>query len=180
VFLLPYELECWPVALPPRGNATVFVHHEVGLTSVSDAWHFLVACGATLASTHGIQPHDIILGESRSLLTFPIRRQKKKVIVNCNDLICDFFFFFPEKNQLPDSCASTTTKSRTGDQPRCRRRRVWVVRLPVRCTGVSSAWRIRRRACVSASRVWCTGTLSPVHRISHNFFPAGLRRLHHG
>jgi hypothetical protein len=75
----------------------VFVHHEVGLTSVSDAWHFLVACGATLASTHGIQPHDIILGESRSLLTFPIRRQKKKVIVNCNDLICDFFFFFPKK-----------------------------------------------------------------------------------
>jgi hypothetical protein len=68
-FLLPDELECWPVALPPRGGATVFVHHEVGLTSVNDAWQFLIAYGASLASTHGIQPQDIILGESRNLLS---------------------------------------------------------------------------------------------------------------
>ena|SRR6267154_3113575 len=68
-FLLPDELECWPVALPPRGNATVFVHHEVGLTSVNDTWQLLIARGASLASAHGIQPQDIILGESRNLLS---------------------------------------------------------------------------------------------------------------
>lgn len=76
-FLLPDELECWPVALPPRGNATVFVHHEVGLTSVNDAWQLLIARGASLASTHGIQPHDIILGEFRNLLSLPYRASKE-------------------------------------------------------------------------------------------------------
>jgi hypothetical protein len=68
-FLLPDELEYWPVPLPPRGNATVFVHHEVGLTSVNDTREFLIACGASLASMHGIQPQEIILGESRNLLS---------------------------------------------------------------------------------------------------------------
>jgi hypothetical protein len=61
-FLLPDEMECWPVALPPRGNATVFVHHEMGLPSVNDAWQFLIARGASLASTHAIKLHHIILG----------------------------------------------------------------------------------------------------------------------
>jgi hypothetical protein len=76
-FLLPDELECWPVALPPRGNATVFVHHEVGLTSVNDAWQHLIARSASLASAHGMQPHDIILGESRSLLSLRHRASKE-------------------------------------------------------------------------------------------------------
>lgn len=69
-FLIPDEMECWPVALPPRGNATVFVHHETGLACVNDAWKFLIAHGASLASTHGINPQDLILGRSRS--PFPI------------------------------------------------------------------------------------------------------------
>ena len=71
-YLLPDEMEGWPVALPPRGNATVFVHHETGLASVNDAWQFLIARGASLASTHGIKPHDIILGRSQS---FPLSRR---------------------------------------------------------------------------------------------------------
>lgn len=66
-FLLPDEMECWPVALPPRGNATVFVHHETGLASVNDAWQFLIARGASLASAHGIKPQDIILGKSQDI-----------------------------------------------------------------------------------------------------------------
>jgi hypothetical protein len=48
-FLLPDEMECWPDALPPRGNATIFVHHEIGLASVNDAWQLLIACGESLA-----------------------------------------------------------------------------------------------------------------------------------
>jgi hypothetical protein len=66
-FLLPDEMECWPVALPPRGNATVFVHHETGLASVNDAWQFLIARGASLALAHGIKPQDIILGKSQDI-----------------------------------------------------------------------------------------------------------------
>jgi hypothetical protein len=72
-FLLPGEMECWPVALPPRGNATVFVHHETGLASVNDAWQFLIARGASLASTHGIKPQEIILGKSQDLFTLLYR-----------------------------------------------------------------------------------------------------------
>jgi hypothetical protein len=66
-FMLPDEMECWPVALPPRGNATVFVHHETGLASVNDAWQFLIARGASLTSAHGIKPQDIILGKSQDI-----------------------------------------------------------------------------------------------------------------
>ncbi|KAI0255628.1 hypothetical protein BJV78DRAFT_1279363 [Lactifluus subvellereus] len=60
-FLIPGELECWPVALPPRGSATLFVHHKTGLTSVNNAWQLLIAHGASLASTHGVKPQDLIL-----------------------------------------------------------------------------------------------------------------------
>ncbi|KAI9509001.1 hypothetical protein F5148DRAFT_1283415 [Russula earlei] len=60
-FLIPDEMESWPVALPPRGNATVFVHHEMELASVNDTWKFLVARGASFASTHGIKPQDLII-----------------------------------------------------------------------------------------------------------------------
>ncbi|KAH9003771.1 hypothetical protein EDB86DRAFT_2273783 [Lactarius hatsudake] len=60
-FILPDEMECWPVALPPRGNAVLFAHHETGLASVNAAWRLLIARGATLASMHGIVPQDVIL-----------------------------------------------------------------------------------------------------------------------
>ncbi len=67
-FMLPDEMECWPVALPPRGNAVLFAHHETGLASVNAAWHLLIGQGATLASTHGIMPQDLILGKCVSLI----------------------------------------------------------------------------------------------------------------
>ncbi|KAH9977429.1 hypothetical protein BJV74DRAFT_888489 [Russula compacta] len=60
-FLIPDEMECWPVALPQRGNATVFVHHEMALASVNDAWQFIIARGASLASSHSVKPQDLIL-----------------------------------------------------------------------------------------------------------------------
>ena len=63
-FILPDELECWPMALPPRGNAVLFVHNETGLVCVNAAWRLLIAHGATVASTHGIMPQDVILGKS--------------------------------------------------------------------------------------------------------------------
>ena len=62
-FMLSDELECWPIALPPRGNALLFAHHETGLVSVNAAWRLLIAHGSALASTHGILPQDVILGE---------------------------------------------------------------------------------------------------------------------
>ncbi len=86
-FLLPDEMECWPVALPPRGNATVFVHHEMGLASVNDAWQLLIARGESLALTHGIQPQDIILGKSKGLLSFLYLASEEIIIngPNCNN-----------------------------------------------------------------------------------------------
>jgi hypothetical protein len=60
-FILPDELECWPMALPPRGNAVLFVHNETRLVSVNAAWRLLIAHGATIASMHGIMPQDVIL-----------------------------------------------------------------------------------------------------------------------
>ena len=62
-YILPDEMECWPVALPPRGNAVLFVHHETGLASVNTAWRLLITHGTTIASTHGIAPQDLILGK---------------------------------------------------------------------------------------------------------------------
>ncbi|KAH9023074.1 hypothetical protein EDB85DRAFT_2151374 [Lactarius pseudohatsudake] len=56
-------MECWPVALLPRGNAVLFAHHEMGLASVNAALHLLIARSAMLASTHSIMPQDVILGE---------------------------------------------------------------------------------------------------------------------
>ncbi len=87
-YILPDEMECWPVALPSRGNAVLFAHHETGLASVNAAWRLLIAHGAMLASTHGIMPQDLILGKQG----FPSRptafpspptqciRQKKKTV----------------------------------------------------------------------------------------------------
>ncbi|KAF8266686.1 hypothetical protein EI94DRAFT_1786796 [Lactarius quietus] len=60
-FILPDELECWPIALPPRGNAVLFAHHESALGSVNAAWRLLIAHCTSLASTHGIMPQDVIL-----------------------------------------------------------------------------------------------------------------------
>ncbi|KAH9034468.1 hypothetical protein EDB85DRAFT_2144325 [Lactarius pseudohatsudake] len=57
----PDEMECWPVALPPRGNAVLFAHHETGLASVNAAWHLLITRSVTLTSTHSIMPQDVIL-----------------------------------------------------------------------------------------------------------------------
>jgi hypothetical protein len=60
------------------------VHHEVGLTSVNDAWQLLIACGASLASTHGIQPQDIILGE-KSLIPSVRVSGVKVILINGPD-----------------------------------------------------------------------------------------------
>ena len=62
-FILPDEMECWPIAMPPRGNAVLFVHHESGLASINAAWRLLIAHGTAVASTHGIMPQDVILGK---------------------------------------------------------------------------------------------------------------------
>ena len=62
-YILPDGMECWPIALPPRGNAVLFAHHETGLASVNTAWRLLIAHGTSIASTHGIIPQDLILGK---------------------------------------------------------------------------------------------------------------------
>ena len=68
-FILPDEMECWPIAMPPRGNAVLFVHHESGIVSINAAWRLLIAHGTAVASTHGIMPQDVILGKVLVSLT---------------------------------------------------------------------------------------------------------------
>ena len=68
-FILPDEMECWPIAMPPRGNAVLFVHHESGIVSINAAWRLLIAHGTAKASTHGIMPQDVILGKVLVSLT---------------------------------------------------------------------------------------------------------------
>ena len=62
-FILPDEMECWPIAMPPQGIAVLFVYHESELMSTNAAWRLLIAQGTAVASTQGIMPQDVILGK---------------------------------------------------------------------------------------------------------------------
>jgi hypothetical protein len=54
--------ECWLVPLPPNGSPNVRVAYEMRLNPVKRAPEFLVAHGASLASKHGVEAQDLILG----------------------------------------------------------------------------------------------------------------------
>jgi hypothetical protein len=56
------ERECWLVPLPPNGSPYVRVAYEMRLNPVKRAPEFLVAHGASLASKHGVEAQDLILG----------------------------------------------------------------------------------------------------------------------
>ncbi|KAI0289110.1 hypothetical protein BC826DRAFT_1107217 [Russula brevipes] len=58
--LFPDDGECWEIPLL-EGNADVRVCHKTGLASAKAAWEFLVVNGASLASTHGVEPQALIL-----------------------------------------------------------------------------------------------------------------------
>lgn len=53
----------WPVAVPPYSQIDVVVVHEVYLSSVKDAWQYLLRNGKGHAADGGIRPEDLILGE---------------------------------------------------------------------------------------------------------------------
>jgi hypothetical protein len=56
------ERECWLVPLPPNGSPFVRVSHEMRMNPVKHAREFLVTNGASLASKHGVEAQDLILG----------------------------------------------------------------------------------------------------------------------
>jgi hypothetical protein len=55
------------------GNPNVFVHHEVGLTTVNDSWQLLILWAHRLGTWHPTE--DVNLGESQNLPSV-IRRLK--------------------------------------------------------------------------------------------------------
>jgi hypothetical protein len=57
------EKECWLVPLP-RNGSYVRVSYEMRLGPVKHAREFLIAHGASLASKHGVETQDLILGMS--------------------------------------------------------------------------------------------------------------------
>jgi hypothetical protein len=59
------ERECWLVPLPSNEPLSVVgVCYEMRLNSIKHAKEFLVVHGASLASKHGVEAQDLILGLS--------------------------------------------------------------------------------------------------------------------
>ncbi|KAG1823056.1 hypothetical protein EV424DRAFT_1487549 [Suillus variegatus] len=58
---LPEAVAGWPVAVPPYSQIDVVVVHEVYLSSVKDAWQYLLRNGKCHAADGGIRPEDLIL-----------------------------------------------------------------------------------------------------------------------
>jgi hypothetical protein len=56
------ESVCWLVPLPPNGSPCVRVWYDMRMNPVRHAPEFLVAHGASLASKHGVEAQDLILG----------------------------------------------------------------------------------------------------------------------
>ncbi|KAH9017393.1 hypothetical protein EDB85DRAFT_2294882 [Lactarius pseudohatsudake] len=113
------------------GNAVLFAHHETGLASVNAAWRLLIARGATLASTHGIMPQDVIL-VTRSL------RIDDHQVDDWN----------PHRRRLPSIGRATGFGAPAF--PAARRVR-WCTRISasrIRCAGASDAiYRVPRHIC---------------------------------
>ncbi|KAG2035504.1 hypothetical protein BDR03DRAFT_962428 [Suillus americanus] len=58
---LPEAVAGWPVAVPPYSQIDVVVVHEAFVSSVKDAWQYLLKNGKGHAADSGIRPEDLIL-----------------------------------------------------------------------------------------------------------------------
>ncbi|EGO02869.1 hypothetical protein SERLA73DRAFT_176306, partial [Serpula lacrymans var. lacrymans S7.3] len=58
---LPGNVAGWPVAVPPHKQIDVMVIHEAVVSSVKDAWRFLLQNGKALAEEGEIMPEELIL-----------------------------------------------------------------------------------------------------------------------
>ena len=53
----------WAAALNAGDEVTLYVEHQAHLSSVNDAWKYLLNEALTLAGRHGVNPEDFILSE---------------------------------------------------------------------------------------------------------------------
>ncbi|KZV65276.1 hypothetical protein PENSPDRAFT_655938 [Peniophora sp. CONT] len=60
-YLLPGELEEWPIVLMPQGRATVFTRRQERLMCVNDAWNYFLKHAPTLADRHGVPTYSLLL-----------------------------------------------------------------------------------------------------------------------
>ncbi|VDB88484.1 unnamed protein product [Peniophora sp. CBMAI 1063] len=72
-YLLPDELEGWPIALMPQGKATVFTSRRENLTCGSEAWRYFLKHAPAIAQRHGVAVHSILLiTRTRSVNDFQV------------------------------------------------------------------------------------------------------------
>ncbi|KAH7921126.1 hypothetical protein BV22DRAFT_1132533 [Leucogyrophana mollusca] len=60
-YALPGDVNGWAVAVPPHAQIDVVAIHEAFVTSVNDAWRYLLQHGQSLAAEAGVKPHELIL-----------------------------------------------------------------------------------------------------------------------
>ncbi|KAI9435458.1 hypothetical protein H4582DRAFT_2079564 [Lactarius indigo] len=152
-FALPDEMECWPVALPPQGNAVLFAHHETGLASVNAAWRLLIAQrrDARLdAWHHAAGPHP----------------RYAKISLNASD---------------NNETRQTVTRSLRIDDHQIDDWKPSLPPVPSRATGFRAPafpqhWRVRWCSRIPASRIRCTGASDAIHRVPRHICPSRTSR----
>ncbi|KLO11649.1 hypothetical protein SCHPADRAFT_461161 [Schizopora paradoxa] len=60
-FILPGELEGWPLSLNAQEEISIIVRHTARMESVNEAWRFLIREARSIANNAGVKPQDIIL-----------------------------------------------------------------------------------------------------------------------
>ncbi|KAF5375353.1 hypothetical protein D9615_008027 [Tricholomella constricta] len=60
-FPLPCDVTCWSMAVLPNAQIDCQIMHSKVVTSVGDAWRFLLLYGKDLAAEHNIRPDELIL-----------------------------------------------------------------------------------------------------------------------
>ncbi|KAI5115691.1 hypothetical protein M0805_009703 [Coniferiporia weirii] len=60
-FVLPDNVESWPIALLPQAEIDAHIRHTARMSSVNEAWRYLMREAADLARVCNVEPHKIIL-----------------------------------------------------------------------------------------------------------------------
>lgn len=51
----------WPLMLPPSEEITLYIRHSIRMTSVNEAWRYLLREARKISRAENIEPHELIL-----------------------------------------------------------------------------------------------------------------------
>ncbi|KAF9447393.1 hypothetical protein P691DRAFT_671618 [Macrolepiota fuliginosa MF-IS2] len=60
-YILPGNIYCWPVAVPPYQQINCRVFHSNGFKNMADGWRWALEHGKAISTKYGIAPHEVIL-----------------------------------------------------------------------------------------------------------------------